>query len=169
MAADSDLIRLQQILRLVAKEDHHLQAVRNRFMPNGVEIDIDWLQATLDEDIGVDRLESFSAKFARMQDTVIDKLLPQLLKAAGETPMAAIDNLNRAERLGFIADADTWLQMRRLRNRLVHEYFESLDEMIPALKQAEAFTRELHNAAEAMADYAVSHLGVRREAIRADV
>jgi uncharacterized protein with HEPN domain len=77
--------------------------------------------------------------------------------------MAAIDNLNRAERLGFVAD--TWLQMRRLRNRLVHEYFESLDEMIPALRQAEKFTHELHNAAAAMADYAVTHLGVRREAI----
>ncbi|MGB5744699.1 MAG: hypothetical protein WBM65_19985 [Sedimenticolaceae bacterium] len=115
MAANQDLIRLKQLLRLVAKEDHHLRAVRDRFFPEGIEIDVAWLTSALESDIGVDRLESFSAKFARMQDTVIDKLLPQLLKTAGETPMAAIDNLNRAERLGFLADTDTWLQMRRLR------------------------------------------------------
>jgi hypothetical protein len=165
VSANGDLVRLEQLLRLVAKEDNHLQAVRDRFLPKGLEIDSNWLKSTLEEDIGVDRLESFSAKFARMQDTVIDKLLPQLLKCAGETPMAAIDNLNRAERLGFLADADIWLQMRRLRNRLVHEYFESVDEMIPALKQAASFVVELHDAAEAMADYAFRHLGARREAM----
>lgn len=73
----------------------------------------------------MDRLKSFSAKFSRMQYTVIDKLLPLLLKTAGETPMTAIDNLNRAERLGFLTDANTWLQMRRRRNRLVNEYFKT--------------------------------------------
>ena len=79
MSANQDLIRREQLLRLVAREEHHLQAVRDRFMPQGVEIDIDWLESTLEQDIGVDRLESFSAKSARRQDTVIDKLLPQSL------------------------------------------------------------------------------------------
>jgi hypothetical protein len=165
MPQDQDLIRLEQLLRLVAKEDYHLRAVRDRFVPQGFQIDINWLESTLAEDIGVDRLESFSGKFARMQDTVIDKLLPQLLKVAGESPMAAIDNLNRAERLGFITDADSWLQMRRLRNRLVHEYFETLDEMIPAIKQAASFTDELSSAAKTMTEYAVCHLRARRDAV----
>lgn len=169
MAATQDLVRLEQLLRLVAKEDYHLQAVRDRCMPQGTDLEIAWLKSALEEDIGVDRPESFSANFARMQDTVIDKLLPQLLKTAGETPMAAIDNLNRAERVGFIADTDTWLQMRRLRNRLVHEYFDTLDEMIPALKRARSFTRELHGAAVAMTDYAVNHLGARCDAIGRDL
>ena len=52
MAANSDLIRLQQLLRLVAKADHQLQAVRDRCVPHGVEIDIEWLQGTLDGNIG---------------------------------------------------------------------------------------------------------------------
>jgi len=49
---------------------------------------------------GIDRLGSFGAKFARMQDTVVDKLIPALLRAAGESVFAAIDNLGRMERLG---------------------------------------------------------------------
>lgn len=37
MAASQDLVRLEQLLRLVAKEDYHLQAVRDRFMPQGTD------------------------------------------------------------------------------------------------------------------------------------
>jgi len=37
---------------------------------------------------------------------------------------AAIDNLGRMERFGLVACADDWLQMRSLRNRLVHEYID---------------------------------------------
>jgi len=140
--------------------DKHLQAVRERLMPRGGQITLEWLETTCADDNGADRLESFSAKFARMQDTVIDKLLPQLLKAAGEMPMAAIDNLNRAERLGFISNTDTWLEMRRLRNRLVHEYIEVLEDMIPALKRAYRFTDELHNTHAAISEYAKNNLGV---------
>lgn len=161
MGRAPELIRLEQLLSLVGKEDSHLQAVRDRLIPTGSQINLEWLEATLADDAGADRLESFGAKFARMQDTVIDKLLPQLLKVAGETPMAAIDNLNRAERLGFITSSDTWLDMRRLRNRLVHEYIESLEDMLPALKRAYAFTDELHNSYEAMSEYARNNLGAR--------
>lgn len=100
--------RLKQLLSLVNKEDNHLQAVRDRLIPSAEQINLHWLETVLADDVGADRLESFGAKFARMQDTVIDKLLPQLLRVAGETPMAAIDNLNRAERLGFISSTETW-------------------------------------------------------------
>jgi len=155
-----EIIRLQQLLMLVRKEDEHLLAVRERLAPKGTTLDLTWLKSTIENDIGADRLESFSSKFSRMQDTVTDKLLPQLLTAAGEVPMAAIDNLNRAERLGYITSSDTWLDMRRLRNRLVHEYIDSLEDMLPALKMAYAFTDELHNSYCAIAQYAKNTLGV---------
>ena len=41
---------------------------------------------------------------ARLQDTLSDKLLPLFLRAAGELPGTAVENLNRAERLGIIRD-----------------------------------------------------------------
>lgn len=155
-----ETVRLQQLLELVKKEDKHLLAVRERLAPKGTKLDLTWLEATIAGDIGTDRLESFSAKFSRMQDTVTDKLLPQLLIAAGDIPMAAIDNLNRAERLGFISSSDSWLDMRRLRNRLVHEYIDTLGDMLPALKMAYDFTDELHNTYHAIAEYAQRTLGV---------
>jgi hypothetical protein len=150
--------RLSRLLDLVAREDVHVQGVRVRLFGPKPQIDADWLQAVLSTPEGIDRLESFGAKFSRMQDTVVDKLLPALLDAAGEVPGTAIDNLTRAERLGLLDDADAWIAMRRLRNRLIHEYFEVPEEMIPALKEAYRFADELHRAHERLSAYAREHL-----------
>lgn len=155
-----EIVRLAQLLTLVAKEDKQLLAVRERLVPKGTVLDLPWLEATFADDMRADRLESFSSKFSRMQDTVIDKLLPHLLTTAGEIAMAAIDNLNRAERLRFIESSDTWIEMRRLRNRLVHEYIDNLSEMLPALRKAYDFTDELHHTYQVIMQYAQDKFGV---------
>jgi hypothetical protein len=140
--------RLAQLLTLVEREDHHLLAVRQRLFGarQARTIDVDWLRETLKAPEGIDRLESFGAKFSRLQDTLMDKLLPQWLRTAGEQPGAVIDNLNRAEQLGLIARTDDWLAMRRWRNRLVHEYVEDLQVMLEALRRAYEFVDQLHAA-----------------------
>ena len=71
-----------------------------------------------------ERVEAFVGRFGRLQDTLGDKLLPALLALAGERPGAAIDNLDRAERLGWITSVDDWMSIRLLRNRMIHEYIE---------------------------------------------
>jgi hypothetical protein len=160
-SGNEDVRRLEQLLSLVGREDEHLRGVRGRLFGalESEAITDEWLASTLANPEGIDRLESFGAKFARMQDTVVDKLLPALLEAAGEQPGAAIDNLNRAERLNLIDQADNWLTMRRLRNRLVHEYFDDPREMAPALRQANGFVDELHNAYRAIRDFAAQRFG----------
>jgi len=154
------LNRLSQLLQLVKKEDGHLQAVRQRLFGDVEEIEEVWVSTLVVSPEGIDRLESFGAKFGRMQDTIVDKLLPQLLRAAGERPGTAIDNLNRAERLGLVKKSDQWIAMRGLRNLLVHEYIENPEDMLVALQQAHAFTDELHTAFEGIKDYAQNKLGV---------
>ncbi len=62
------------------------------------------------------------SRFGRMQDTMADKLFARWLLALAETPGSQIETLNRAERLGVLATTEQWLEMRSLRNRLVHEY-----------------------------------------------
>ncbi len=154
------LIRLGQLLRLVEKEDVHLQGVRQRLFGTTEILDEEWVGHLGVNPVDIDRLESFGAKFARMQDTIMDKLLPQLLKVAGENPGTAIDNLGRAERLNLVARADDWISMRELRNMLVHEYIESPAEMLVALQQARDFTDQLHGTFLAISKYAQSHLNV---------
>ena len=84
MTNDETLERLTQTLAVVEKENHHLQAVKGRLFGVSVQIDENWLKELLSGVEGEDRFESFGAKFARMQDTMIDKLLPRLLIAAGK-------------------------------------------------------------------------------------
>ncbi len=67
-----------------------------------------------------------------------------------EKPGAAIDNLNLAERLGWIESTDTWLMIRKLRNQMVHEYIEDLSLLSSALQTAHAHVPQLVHAARQM-------------------
>ncbi|MEQ1591156.1 MAG: hypothetical protein ABL892_02090 [Thiobacillaceae bacterium] len=145
--------RLWQILGIVAKEETYLNAVMLRLFPKHGDISPAWLKALLDTPEGIDRMESFVGKFSRMQDSIVDKLLPHFLLAVGETPGTALDNLRRAERLGIVGDPDLWLAMRRLRNRLIHEYVDDLAELAAALDMAHAATHELCNAFRGIKNY----------------
>ena len=148
--------RLRQLLALVAREEFHLLGVRERLFGDlpDAQLTEAWLRQTLATPEGIDRIESFGAKFARMQDTLVDKLLPALLRASAEQPGTALDNLHRAERLGLLQDADAWPAMRLIRNRLVHEYFERPEAMLPALLRARHFVDTLCAAHAAIRGYA---------------
>lgn len=152
--------RLARLLQLVEREDVHLQAVRGRLLGADCAVDANRVRVLLSEDSGIDRLESFGARFARMQDTVIDKLIPALLHVAGEPVMAAIDNLDRMERLGLVSSAEAWLEMRRLRNRLVHENIDQPSDLAAALERACRFTEDMHTDHVLIQRYALTHLGV---------
>jgi hypothetical protein len=76
-----------------------------------------------------------------------DKLLPTLLLALGENPGPAIDNLDKAEKFGFIESVEDWMAMRRLRHQMVHEYIEDMAVLAGALQSGHAFTPALVAAA----------------------
>jgi hypothetical protein len=97
---------------------------------------------------GIDQLESFTAKFSRLQDTLGDKLVPLFLTLAAEPVGTAIENLNRAEKLGLIASVAAWLGARQLRNLLVHDYIDDLTVLLlEALQHAKATSVMLINTA----------------------
>ena len=159
MNPDSRL-RLAQIIALVDKEDHHLVRVRQRLLGDDCAVGTERLKELLADDIGIDRLKSFGAKFGRMQDTVVDKLIPAVLREAGESLAAAIDNLSRMERLELITSADEWLEMRGLRNRLVHEYIDRPEDLVPALERACRFSERMHTDYGSIRRYAVTRLRI---------
>ena len=81
-----------------------------------------------------EQLEAFTSRFCRLQDTVADKLLPAWLNALGEKTTVAIDNLDKAEKIGVLPSVLTWLEIRQLRNQMIHEYIEDLTILVDALK-----------------------------------
>jgi hypothetical protein len=70
-----------------------------------------------------------------------------------------VENLNRAERLGIVPDAQEWLGARGLRNHLVHEYIDDLDELADSLNAARRFTGVLIDTARAFRVYVEERLG----------
>lgn len=137
----SQFARLEFLARVTDKECRHLLDTDSRLFNNlftieeAKRIEIDPILA--------ERLDAFVSRFGRLQDTVGDKFLPALLAALGETPGPAIDNLDKAERFGFVQSADGWLEMRRLRNQMVHEYIEDLAVLSSALRNGHAFVPAL--------------------------
>ncbi|NWG73470.1 MAG: hypothetical protein HXY24_02495 [Rubrivivax sp.] len=99
-----------------------------------------------------ERVDAFVARFGRLQDTLADKLLPARLDWLAEPVGPAIDNLVRAERLGWLQSTDAWLEIRRLRNRMIHEYVRDPAELAQALERAHAAVPMLRAAAQRMAD-----------------
>ena len=149
------LERMNLLAPVLEREATLLGDVAFRLFPAD-DLSATWLLAVLAQPEGCDKLESFVGKFCRMQDTLTGKYLPLLLEACEEPVGTAIDNLARAERLGWIEDAARWRRMRRARNWMVHEYLSDPADMLSALSEARIFVAHLVGAWQRMRDYATT-------------
>lgn len=86
----------------------------------------------------VKTIDSFIYRFIKIQDKMGDKLFPGFLQLLQEYErnMALIDVLNTLERLEIIESAEEWVDFRKLRNTLTHEYPDNEEEIISTLKLA---------------------------------
>lgn len=108
--------------------------------------------ATLRNDIDLaERVDAFVARFSRLQDTVGDKLLPGVLAWLAEPVGPAIDNLARAERLGWVTSAATWIECRQLCNFMIHEYVRDMKVLAAALTKGHLAVPLLATSAQALA------------------
>lgn len=140
------LLRLQFLAQIVRKEIRHLRLTDQRLFPTPfTRKKAERLEADIDLS---ERVDAFVSRFGRLQDTVGDKLLPQYLNAVGEATGPAIDNLNRAEKLGLLVSAELWLTLRDLRNEMIHEYMEDLGRLADALNKGHVHVVTLSEDAE---------------------
>ena len=102
--------------------------------------------AAASDPVIAERIEAFVARFSRFQDMLGDKLLPLVLRMSGEEPQPVIGNLDRAERYGWLASADGWLRVRKLRNRMVHEYVTMAADLAAALD-------DIHGGVPSLCDF----------------
>ena len=99
-----------------------------------------------------ERLDAFVARFARLQDSLGDKLLPALLLALAEPVGAALDNLGIGERLGWFDSVELWRSVRALRNQMIHDYVEDRRILEGALSAARDAVPMLCAVATRMSD-----------------
>ena len=132
MAQDNKFI-VEQLVRVTKKEAHYLVRTANRLRIQNV--DLPWIESLEDSDEHSEMLDAFVSRYGRLQDTLGDKLLPAMLRASLEKTGSQLDNLLRGEKLGWIESTQTWIELRELSNRLVHEYMESANDLLDALQQ----------------------------------
>ncbi|VAW56519.1 hypothetical protein MNBD_GAMMA07-2270 [hydrothermal vent metagenome] len=120
-------------------------------------INNEWVEALDNTPELAERVDAFVARFGRLQDTIGDKLIPELRRQMLEVPMAALDNLNRMEKLGLLSSVINWVEARNLRNRLVHEYMNNSEEFASALNRAHQLVALLVETYNQINRYAKSH------------
>ena len=75
-------------------------------------------------DAQVQTLDQFILRFTKLQDAMGGRIYPAILEYLQEQyeerPM--LDKLNRLEKLGYIQSAETWQNIRNIRNKFAHDY-----------------------------------------------
>ena len=83
-------------------------------------------------------IDFFIYRFTKIQDRMGEKLFPIILKELHEykSSMSLIDVLHKLEKLELLESSDAWIDYRKLRNTLTHEYPDNEDEMIESITLA---------------------------------
>ncbi len=140
--------RLLFLAKVVSRELKHLQTTDQRLFASPLTLSV--IEQLDDNEALAETVEAFVSRFGRLQDTLGDKLLPQLLSYLGERSTVMVDNLDKAERMGWIQSTDKWLETRQLRNQMVHEYIENPNILLNALNAGHDFVAELAYVTERM-------------------
>lgn len=144
--------RLLFLAGVVTREASYLSQTDGRLFAKG--FGLDEVASLPDSPDLAERVDAFVARFGRLQDTLAGALLPRLLEALLEPVGSVLDNLNRAERLGWLRSSSDWAELRLLRKRMVHEYVRDAQELVDALTAAHLGVADLIAAAAAMAERA---------------
>lgn len=159
--------RFLQTLEIVAREGKHLSYSWNSLFNQS--IDLEWVKSLEQNPGSAEQMEAFVSRFGRMQDTMADKLFPRWLLALAEQPGSQIETLNRAERLGVLISTERWLEMRNLRNRLVHEYMNDTAKFVEDLGLAKEYSLMLIETFNRMRHDAMTRMGYKKENLPGEV
>ncbi len=83
-------------------------------------------------------IDTFIFRFMKLQDYMGNKLFKAFLITIGDyrDDMSFIDVLDKLEKLKIIDSVENWLKVRKLRNKLAHEYPDEFDEIKEDIKEA---------------------------------
>ncbi len=79
-------------------------------------------------------IDQFLFRFSKLQDSMGEKLFSTMLLLVGEdmSKKPFIDMLNRLEKMELLYTND-WLQLRKIRNDVTHEYSSNVSEVVGSL------------------------------------
>jgi len=111
--------------KLITECDKHVQRMNHAYIKMALFMPLDisrYNQLSEDE---VEHIDQFLFRFAKLQDAMGEKLFILILEfLEEENPKSKpfIDTLNRLEQLGLLEYKNTWLELRKIRNNIAHQY-----------------------------------------------
>ena len=118
------MIKLR-IEKLITECDKHVQRMSYAYtkMALFMPLDVSRYQQLSDDE--VEHIDQFWFRFAKLQDAMGEKLfilMLEFLKEENPRSKPFIDTLNRLEQIGLLEDKNTWLELRKIRNNIAHQY-----------------------------------------------
>lgn len=107
----------------------------------------------------VKTIDTFIYRFIKLQDMMGDKLFKVFLDEIGEykDSMSLLDVLDKLEKLELVKDASKWMDYRKLRNKLTHEYPSNEYEIIEGIEIALDVFNDINTIFEKIIQYSKSH------------
>jgi hypothetical protein len=106
-----------------------------------------------------DRFESLTAKFARLSDLIIKQAIKLIdILDLDEPPETIRDAINRAEKKGLIESGIRFVEIRKLRNRIAHEYAESDGDLVVIYRETLLSTPLLFDSVNRIVAYCQKHI-----------
>lgn len=100
-------------------------------------------------------IDTFIYRFIKLQDMMSEKLFKIFLDEIGEykDSMSLLDMLDKLEKFEIIDDSIKWMEYRKLRNKLTHEYPNNEQDIIDGIVLAIEVFREIEIILENIVQY----------------
>ena len=126
----------QKIQKLIVECDKHLKRINGAYLKMSIFMPLDENKYQQLSDDEIEHIDQFLFRFAKLQDAIGEKLfmlLLEFLKEENTRTRPFIDILNRLEQLGFLDDKNVWLELRKIRNNIAHQYEDEPKQAAEAL------------------------------------
>lgn len=139
---DENRIRIEKYLNECEKHKLRIEKAYNK-VKNIFPISSSKYEKLLDEE--VEAIDQYLFRFAKLQDTIGDKLFKLIISMYVENvnQLTLLDRLNLLEKIGILEDKDIWKRLRTIRNDISHQYDDEAQEMAEALNNIFAYKDEL--------------------------
>ena len=100
-------------------------------------------------------VDSFIYRFIKLQDLMGEKLFKLFLNEIGEYKdnMSLLDILDKLEKFEIIKKSSDWMEFRKLRNKLTHEYPNNEQDIVDGIYLAMDSFEEIENILENIIKY----------------
>lgn len=117
--------------------DRHIQRINEAYDSIKNFMPITALEYTMLDKAQVQALDQYLFRFAKLQDTLGDKIFKHIVSNYEEniSSLPFVDILNKLEKTEYIFSAKEWINLRKIRNNIAHQYDDEPEEMSQAINE----------------------------------